>query len=81
MKGVGTSQIRACFVSVAYSFHSCMRASLSAGGMDGGSGLTPLHQQQMLGGAAGGQSPANLMANFNYVQAMNALSQANLQVG
>ncbi|EER20226.1 polypyrimidine tract binding protein, putative, partial [Perkinsus marinus ATCC 50983] len=53
--------------------------SLLPGGMDGGSGLTPLHQQQMLGGAAGGQSPANLMANFNYVQAMNALSQANLQ--
>ncbi|EER09567.1 polypyrimidine tract binding protein, putative [Perkinsus marinus ATCC 50983] len=53
--------------------------SLLPGGMEAGSGLTPLHQQQMLGGAAGGQSPANLMANFNYVQAMNALSQANLQ--
>ncbi|KAF4672207.1 hypothetical protein FOL47_000790 [Perkinsus chesapeaki] len=45
----------------------------------GPSTLTPSHQQQLLSGAAGGQSPANLMANFNYVQAMNALSQANLQ--
>ncbi|KAF4692298.1 hypothetical protein FOZ60_013829 [Perkinsus olseni] len=54
--------------------------NLLSGSVGGGSSLTPSHQQQLLGGAAGGQSPANLMANFNYVQAMNALSQANLQV-